>query len=149
MAITSTVINDNAQALYAFAGMDEVTIRDYWIRAEEPRLDAFDNIEYQYDTRSPSAFIMALDPVNRRNYLFKYFYGNDIAETIIGFFAWIRNMLSIIDIEELVGDASDLVKLWSRNEILFYFQLPDDLREVLIHRYNRELNRVVSVLNKM
>ena len=140
--------------------MTEDDIRKIWIRpGEDPNVD-LSTIVYNYDiplyqkmifryrhcSHSAPAFFRQIDPGNQMRML-AYFllFGHNVRE-LIEFFAWIANglgaydivMLEFNDFSDELHQQSTYIPKWKKNQITFFFELPEGIQASLLARYNKE-----------
>ncbi len=148
--LTYSTIMLKKKELLIFSKIDEYDIQNFWIRNGEVRLDGFHDVEYdgamplylkmifrfwQYN-KSAVMIAKTIDPIQKGNFLYKY----NITDDLIEFFSWIKNYLMATDVGAIYASrGDDLVKRWKDNEIQFFFFLTVDARQLLVDRYNSDM----------
>lgn len=146
-----------------FSHVSGQDVQKIWRKTDEPELkdEELEKLEYQWSNPLWTKMFFRLkkegyacnlwggcDPNNRQR-LLSYFKLSSESQ-YVEFFHWMRNTLSVVDIcylekgkiddvKEL--DQSEHAKLWRKNEIVYFYFLPKQKQEALVHRYNEEVIR--------
>ena len=149
-------INKLEGKLVKFSHINEHDIRDLWYLHKDEYLDDFSQLVYKWDAplyqkmifrfrngnNKATTLYMGCDPCNKQKLMFNYeLYESDINE-IIYFFGWLTNSLNKYEINEILSlnDKDSLSKNEAllRNDIVFFFSLSNEQRNLLINKYNIE-----------
>ena len=158
--LTNDKINRYKKELVKLGHMTEQDIQNIWIKSGEEKTTDLSIIEYHWNSplyykmifrlrnceRSGPRFFRQIDPCNQRVMLDYFSLFSRECSEILEFFAWIANglgsynitMLEFNDYNEELIEKSNYVKLWKENQIDFFFELPDLLKNKLIDQYNKD-----------
>ena len=133
--------------------LSEEDIQNIWRQPRETKLSAEEirNMRYNYDIplfqkmifrfrqnhQQPACFYNNIDMCNQRLFLSYYDLSlmTDSIANGLNFLAWITNMISEYEMQQLISDI-DLLQEWIKNNISFFFSLEEKHQELLIDKYN-------------
>lgn len=151
-------LQDYKQKLLQISELDEFTIRDIWRLDDETCLSDFRDMKYHWNIplyqkmifrfwqadHMASKFYRGLDPGNQNMLLNHFNVSWKEFHQIIEFFAWISNGLAIFEINKMDCNgakdykSSEYVQKWRKNDVVFFFWIPENQQKDLIKRYNKE-----------
>lgn len=156
--ITLSFIYKYHKQLERLSAMKEDDIRALWIQPnEDPDISS---LQYNYNIplyqkmifrfrqceQSPFRFCNQIDPGNQSRMMSYYQIYDDNERQLINFFAWLKNGLGIYDLYKLDESStsieeiekSQIYQLWKVNEIIFFSNINDNKKSLLVDRYNKD-----------